>query len=139
LIGDRYYLRATATISDDLHSVSVSAFARESLEKKGMDTAQITGAASSYARKYALNGLFCIDDTKDADTTDNRNGQVTAPVEFIDEKEQSQILDYIADLGVDMTKFLAYAKVSKIVEITKTDFPKIIAALEAKRKMQGNK
>jgi hypothetical protein len=68
LIGDRYYIKATATLSEKPESISVSAFAREALVKKGMDESQITGAASSYARKYALNGLFCIDDTKDADS-----------------------------------------------------------------------
>jgi hypothetical protein len=67
MIGDRFYVKATAKLSDGISTISASAFARESLEKKGMDTAQITGATSSYARKYALNGLFCIDDTKDAD------------------------------------------------------------------------
>lgn len=71
LIGDRFYVKATVTLKDADKSVSASAFARESLDKKGMDTAQITGAASSYARKYALNGLFCIDDTKDADTQEH--------------------------------------------------------------------
>lgn len=67
MLGDRYYVKATAKLSDGKEIVSASAFARESLDKKGMDSAQITGATSSYARKYALNGLFCIDDTKDAD------------------------------------------------------------------------
>ena len=67
LIGDRFYLKATATLTDGESSISNSAFARESLTKKGMDDSQITGTASSYARKYALNGLFGIDDTKDAD------------------------------------------------------------------------
>lgn len=67
MVGDRYYIKATATIKEGEESVSVTAYARESEEKKGMDSAQVTGAASSYARKYALNGLFCIDDTKDAD------------------------------------------------------------------------
>ena len=71
LIGDRYYIRATATItcSEDGSSVSTTAFAREEEEKKGMDGSQVTGASSSYARKYALNGLLCIDDTADSDTT----------------------------------------------------------------------
>lgn len=68
LIGDRFYVKATATITENDKSMSATAYARESLDKKGMDSAQITGAASSYARKYCLNGLFCIDDTKDADT-----------------------------------------------------------------------
>ena len=66
-VGERIYVKATATISDDTQSLSVCAFAREEDEKKGMDASQVTGAASSYARKYALNGLFAIDDTKDAD------------------------------------------------------------------------
>lgn len=71
MLGDRFYVKATATISDGKENVHNTAYARESEEKKGMDSAQITGAASSYARKYALNGLFMIDDTKDADTMDN--------------------------------------------------------------------
>jgi hypothetical protein len=69
LIGDRYYVVANATITDGENSVSVKGYAREAQNKKGMDDSQITGAASSYARKYALNGLFAIDDTKDADAT----------------------------------------------------------------------
>ena len=73
-IGDRYYIKATATIyNDNGESVYATGFARESLTKKGMDDAQITGSVSSYARKYALNALFAIDDTKDADTLDNRH------------------------------------------------------------------
>jgi hypothetical protein len=68
MIGDRYYVKATATVTDGSEAASVTAYAREEETKKGMDSSQITGATSSYARKYALNGLFCIDDTKDADT-----------------------------------------------------------------------
>lgn len=72
-VGDRVYVRATAKIMVDSEVISeASASAREPLSKKGMDEAQITGATSSYARKYALNGLLAIDDTKDADTMDNR-------------------------------------------------------------------
>lgn len=73
-VGDRIYVKATATFVDkDGKEVSVSAFAREPVARKGMDEAQVTGATSSYARKYALNGLFLIDDNKDADTDENRN------------------------------------------------------------------
>lgn len=68
MIGERYYIKATATIGDGANSISTNAYARESAEKKGMDESQVTGTASSYARKYALNGLLAIDDTKDADT-----------------------------------------------------------------------
>lgn len=67
-VGDRYYIKATCTlVNSDGQIVETSAFARETETKTGMDASQITGTASSYARKYALNGLFCIDDTKDAD------------------------------------------------------------------------
>lgn len=71
LIGNRYYVKATATVVDieTGESVSVTAFAREDESRKGMDASQITGSTSSYARKYALNGLLCIDDTKDSDAT----------------------------------------------------------------------
>ena len=69
MVGERYYIKATATLTDFAgQQISSTAYAREPLDKKGMDDSQITGTASSYARKYALNGLFCIDDTKDADT-----------------------------------------------------------------------
>lgn len=70
MVGERYYVRATATLADceTGESIEVSAYARETEEKKGMDGSQVTGATSSYARKYALNGLFLLDDTKDADT-----------------------------------------------------------------------
>ena len=73
-IGARYYVKATATLVDIAtgDNISTSAYAREPQEKKGADVAQVTGASSSYARKYALNGLFCIDDTKDADTDEYR-------------------------------------------------------------------
>jgi len=67
-VGTRVYVRATATLTDGESSISSTASAREEEAKKGMDASQITGTASSYARKYALNALFCIDDTKDADT-----------------------------------------------------------------------
>ena len=70
LIGDRYYVRATVKVVDVVtgESVQTSALAREAAQKKGMDESQVTGTASSYARKYALNGLFAIDDNRDADT-----------------------------------------------------------------------
>lgn len=82
-IGDRNYVKATVTFSvvidGKVEKVVVTASAREALTKKGMDEAQITGAASSYARKYALNGLFLIDDTKDADSMDNRENSPQKP------------------------------------------------------------
>lgn len=73
LIGDRYYIKATATLTAGKDSISTVAYAREPEAQKGMNESQVTGSSSSYARKYALNGLFCIDDTKDADSQDNRD------------------------------------------------------------------
>lgn len=77
-VEGRVYVKATATLTNkEGQSVATRAFAREAEVKAGMDVSQITGAASSYARKYALNGLFCIDDTKDADTMDNSKATTT--------------------------------------------------------------
>lgn len=88
-IGDSNYVKATAKLEDDNGGeIEVNAYAREAKVKKGMDDSQITGAASSYARKYALNGLFLIDDTKDADATqgnDNTAGYGRSP----DKKEDT--------------------------------------------------
>ena len=76
VVSDRYYIKATATLFDieSGESIDATAFAREEENKKGMDSSQITGSTSSYARKYALNGLLAIDDTKDSDST-NKHGQ----------------------------------------------------------------
>ena len=75
IVGERIYVKAKAMLIDvdkPTERFQTTAFARESLTKKGMDESQITGSSSSYARKYCLNALFCIDDTKDADKMDNR-------------------------------------------------------------------
>lgn len=81
MLGNRFYVKAEATITDGENKITNSAYAREEETKKGMDASQITGAASSYARKYALNGLFCIDDTKDADATnDHGKGERVTPM-----------------------------------------------------------
>ena len=82
-IGERYYVKATAKITDGREIVSATAYAREPDTKKGMDESQITGATSSYARKYALNALLCIDDTKDADTMDNSKKPVQQTQETV--------------------------------------------------------
>jgi len=121
-IGDRFYVKATVTFSDketgndsDGTPISVSAYAREADSKKGMDESQITGAASSYARKYALNGLFCIDDTKDADSMDNSKaaGSSTKPaspkkenplVDGASADRVRKIASLAKDLGMDVVK-----------------------------------
>jgi hypothetical protein len=95
-LGERWYVKATATLKSKEGDISVTAYARETETRKGMDESQITGSASSYARKYALNGLFCIDDTKDADTMDNREqtpkqAKPTKKAAFIDSKHLSML------------------------------------------------
>ena len=92
LVGDRFYVKATATLidSDTGETVEASAFARESADKKGMDSSQVTGATSSYARKYALNGLFAIDDNKDADAT-NTHGKETIKVNMTPALSEAQL------------------------------------------------
>lgn len=80
LVGDRYYIKATAIITavEDGSQVSTTAWAREEIDKKGMDQSQVTGASSSYARKYALNGLLAIDNTPDSDATNDGTGTTSA-------------------------------------------------------------
>lgn len=89
-VGGRIYVVATATASDGTDELKVSAFAREPENKKGMDDSQITGATSSYARKYALNGLYAIDDNKDADTDEHKQQQDNAPKKQQGQKQQAQ-------------------------------------------------
>ena len=101
LVGDWHYIKATATVTDGTESIVVTAYARESLNKKGMDDSQITGTASSYARKYALNGLYLIDDTKDADTDEYRNQGNKTPAS----KSASQ-----AEVGNLKKEIIAFSK-----------------------------
>lgn len=78
LVANRIYIKAIAKVSEGTQFIETVAYAREDETKKGMDGSQVTGTASSYARKYALNGLFCIDDTKDADATNTHGKDVPA-------------------------------------------------------------
>lgn len=133
-IGDRYYIKATAILWDSENGrISNAAYAREEEIKKGMDASQVTGATSSYARKYALNGLFCIDDVKDADTRDNR--QQAAKEEQKAEQDQKKIENMtISDIkvkallsrcekeGVDPGKIIKLYKVKSIEELTEIKY-----------------
>ena len=97
-VGDRIYVKSIATVyKGDVVIGTSSAFARESFDKKGMDDSQITGTASSYARKYALNGLFAIDDTKDADTNEHKQ-ELKAVWEGLS-KEEREICAGIKELA----------------------------------------
>lgn len=124
LIGDRYYLVANARLTDweNGEYVEVRAMARESLTKKGMDDSQITGTASSYARKYALNGLFNIDDTNDADT--NAFREEIKKHEQVAEKQLEQnikiINDYVKQYTIASIKPLLNGKTSKTMTLEDT-------------------
>ena len=119
MIGERYYVKANAALCMGEELISATAFAREEADKKGMDAAQITGACSSYARKYALNGLFLIDDTKDADTMDNTKGQkkADAPKEAI--KKVEDVPDYPEFPNPETSKPAAIGQVKQIQIIMK--------------------
>lgn len=96
-VGERIYVKATAVFSNGDAQYAVTALAREAETKPGMDAAQITGAASSYARKYALNGLFCIDDTKDADAT-NTHGQEAKPKTKKEQMYEDSVQDALDEI-----------------------------------------
>ena len=103
-IGDRYYIKATATlVNAEGKSVSTEAYAREEETKKGMDASQITGASSSYARKYALNGLLCIDDNKDSDTTNTGDNAPAAPAKASKE-DNAEVEKAIAEINAAKSK-----------------------------------
>jgi len=97
MVGDRIYVKSTATFADDSHAIDVTAFAREPESRKGMDDAQLTGATSSYSRKYALNGLFGIDDVKDADTMDSRKYETLKAKVGPVEESANAILELLAN------------------------------------------
>lgn len=125
-IGDRYYLRAICTLHDaeSGEKIENSAYARETESKKGMDAAQITGSVSSYARKYALNGLFAIDDTKDSDTNENykqtkntqANKQGNSPQGVNISKVRNEIAQTLEAKNYDFNKFVEYLKKTYGVE-----------------------
>ena len=94
IIGERYYIKATATISNGEQSYSATSYAREPEEKKGMDSAQISGTTGSYSRKYALNGLFALDDNKDSDATSTETKPYVVVAEItLTKDEETEIND----------------------------------------------
>lgn len=116
MIGDRFYIKATAKVTDGKDEIATTAFARESKDKKGMDESQITGSASSYARKYALNGLFCIDDTKDADFMDNsQNGKQQQPKTQQQPPKETHVKGYDEFLKIQKEKNVPPMEITKFV------------------------
>lgn len=134
-IENRYYVKAVVNLIDveNGESVKVSAFAREEETKKGMDSSQITGASSSYARKYALNGLFAIDDTKDSDATNQHDKKKN------NGGQQSIIKQQIAEIlkvkGISFEKLTEVIKVKfkkqKFDELTANEQQKLLEEVRA--------
>lgn len=146
-VGDRYYIRATCTVSDGETHITNCAFAREEESKKGMDGAQVTGTSSSYARKYALNGLFLIDDTKDPDTDEyqkqtreNANKQTSRPGagsgkadKLVTENQLSRLYAIASDKGYtkeDIKKSIIKKNKQSAKELTMAEYDEIIAGIE---------
>lgn len=137
LVGDRYYVKATATLFDiETKGViaSTTAFAREELDKKGMDGSQVTGTSSSYARKYALNGLLQIDDTKDADTDEHHiekeekakkqvKKETLTPPTAAELDYKAAVQKYIESNGLDVRDFCIKHKLHG--KSTNEDFRKV--------------
>ena len=138
LIGDRFYVKATATITDGKDEISTSAYARESLDKKGMDASQVTGATSSYARKYALNGLLAIDDTKDADTMDNSKKPVQQTQDTV--YNWNSLKARAVQGGISKEELVHYVtetfKVSKPSELKQEHYQQAFNWVNAKRHAQ---
>ena len=141
-VNDRVYVKATVSIFDieTGESVMATASAREALNKKGMDDSQITGTASSYARKYALNGIFLLDDTKDADTDENQKERTARANKQEHEKDkekldqmkislvkQKTLLDLCEDEKFDINKILKSYKHESIKDITEGQYKYIVA------------
>ena len=116
-VGNRIYIEATVKLLYNGEEITSRALAREAESKKGMDESQITGSASSYARKYALNGLFAIDDEKDADTRKPEENESNISQREIDKFEK-----LIQEKGKDREKILSFYKVSSPEELTKSQF-----------------
>ena len=136
-IADRFYVKATAKMVDTESGehIETTAYAREEENKKGMDGSQVTGASSSYARKYALNGLFAIDDTKDADTL-NRHGQEPAPKKVLSaqtrENINKMIMEYsqlsnkqVSEITVELSKMAG----KPLKEITEDESKEVLKYL----------
>ena len=97
-VGGRVYVKATVTVWADKESRQVTAYAREAESRKGMDESQITGSASSYARKYALNGMFLIDDTKDADAKEEKEDREEKKSQYTPEEIMKQVMDMASEI-----------------------------------------
>ena len=146
MIGDRYYVKATATIvnSEESGEISAIAYAREDDTKKGMDLSQLTGSTSSYARKYALNGLFAIDDTKDSDTTNTHGKAIEQPdirtsktPGSLSEGQIKRLYAIAKSVNVDATTVQSQIKTKfnkEVEQLTKTEYDTVCKGYEGVKK-----
>lgn len=140
-LGDRFYVKAIAKLTDieTSESIEVSALAREDEAKKGMDLAQITGSVSSYARKYALNGLFCIDDTKDSDTTNTHDKSSPVTPKSTRALSDAQIKRFYAiakSVGISEQVAMDTVQIKYGVlpiEMSRAQYDEVCKSLEAKK------
>lgn len=129
VFADRVYVRARAVIHDGEETITNTAYAREDAEKKGMDGAQVTGTASSYARKYALNGLFLIDDTKDADT--DEYAVITGKGKKISKSQAAALSNMLNDMQKEY--ILNSYGLNNFEEMTSDQYTTVIDMLKKKR------
>lgn len=133
-INDRHYVKAVASFIDieTGDTLTASAFAREALSKKGADESQITGTASSYARKYALNGLFLIDDTKDADTDENKieADERAKSEKLATEAQIEELIEHVNAKGKGINGILTKYKVNDLSELTQSQIKHCINLIQ---------
>lgn len=136
VVGDRIYVRAEAHLNDceDTGEITTVAYAREEESKKGMDSSQVTGAASSYARKYALNGLFCIDDNKDSDSTNTGEKEKTSGRKAESAKETEMIS---SETTMSIKNIIDKYPEAKLLEQIKTRFK--VSDIKSLTKEKGRK
>lgn len=155
MVGDRFYVKATAVFTAGDDEVVVTAYAREPEHKTKSDDAQVTGAASSYARKYALNGLFLIDDSKDADTDEYRaesetkgaarserksapiNEPPQEPAPKITAKAVEQLHSAAQEAGITIDQILSTFKLRSLQDMTMPQWVHAVKMLEAETKKKG--
>jgi hypothetical protein len=138
IVGDRFYVKAIVSLLYKGETISTKAFAREPVARKGMDESQITGATSSYARKYALNGLFAIDDSKDPDATNKHQDEAQETISGIQIHKIRNMLELVGDKDKEAA-FCTYLKVNELKDLPVSGFKTAIAALEAKMAKQSTK
>lgn len=132
-IGERYYVTSTVSLTDGENTIQVNGYAREPESVKGQSEAQITGASSSYARKYALNGLFQLDDNKDPDATNTHGKEAPAAAKAKPETPslKSKVIDLFDQMTPDyQTKLLTFEKIDSIDNLPAQRYAAVIKSME---------